>query len=50
MSKKREFQKYLETHTKAQARELLEDISLVTDPLGRELLRKLDEPAQKRRR
>ena len=43
MSKKREFQKYLETHTKAQVRELLEGASLVTDPLGKELLRKLDE-------
>ena len=43
MSKKREFQKYLETHTKAQARELIEGVLAVTDPLGRELLRKLAE-------
>ncbi|GEM_PF-4157407 len=43
-SPKREFQKYVEMHTKKQVRELLEDAALVTDPLGRELLRRLADP------
>ena len=38
--KKRELQKYFETHTVAECRELLGDAAIVLDPLGQELIRK----------